>query len=84
MVHSLECICKYFEEINGFFSPREFQRFEKYIDDLVNGGEIKEVPVIKSLGYGDYEKWFECSTCHEIWRLISPDYPFTGVWRKVD
>jgi hypothetical protein len=48
------------EEIQGFRTPGEYQRFVEYIESQTRGG-----------------------TAREVWRLIPPDPPFTGLWEPV-
>lgn len=33
---------------------------------------------------GLQERWYECSLCHSVWRLVEPDPPFCGMWEKVE
>lgn len=67
------CICSVLEEIN------EFERFEKYLNKLVESRELIEIPV-KIFYVGFDEKWYKCSMCETIGRLVYPDSPFKGLW----
>lgn len=29
------------------------------------------------------EKWYRCIHCGTVWRLVEPDPPFGGLWKKV-
>jgi hypothetical protein len=29
-------------------------------------------------------RWFEDLETKEVWRLVAPDFPFKGLWEKVD
>ncbi|VBB09669.1 Hypothetical protein LUCI_4967 [Lucifera butyrica] len=83
MADKVECICSQFEEINGFYSIYEFERFQKYLEGIVRTGDMKEVPVQEY--YATFqEKWFECDNCSQIWRLVYPDFPFKGLWNKME
>jgi len=33
---------------------------------------------------GLVERWFKCQKCTSVWRLVEPDPPFSGVWKKVE
>lgn len=81
MDSKIECICDVLEEINGFKSILEFERFQRYITGLVEDGELVEVTV-KNYYAGFHEQWFKCKSCSTIWRLVYPDFPFTGIWGK--
>lgn len=82
MVGKIECICNVLEEINDFQSVGEFERFQKYIEGLVEVGDLIEVSVKKPYA-GFPEQWFKCKSCFQIWRLVYPDFPFKGIWVKV-
>ena len=82
MVNKISCICNVLEEINEFFSITEFERFQKYIEGLVNDGDLIEVHVKKPYA-GFPEQWLKCTLCPQIWRLVHPDFPFKGIWKKI-
>ncbi len=73
------------EEINGFNSIYEFERFLTYIDILVKDIDIVEVPVESKYGESNIlqEKRYKCTECNQQWRLVYPDFPFVGHWKKV-
>jgi hypothetical protein len=58
------------EEIRGFTSPGEYQRFVRYIEGLVSSGYVEEVPVDPAYGpgliYGG--RWFANKNTGQIWR----------------
>jgi hypothetical protein len=85
MDRQVGCICTVQEEIKGFHSLSEFERFTKYVEGLVNNKDLTEIPVSKR--YADSqifkEHWYECNLCKQIWRLVAPDFPFSGLWEKV-
>jgi hypothetical protein len=74
------------EEIHGFNSPGEFKRFCTYIEGQVSSGlAIERAPdpnYEKAMIFGG--RWFEDVETREIWRLVSPDFPFRGLWEKVE
>jgi len=82
LVSKVKCVCDVLEEIEDFRSISEFERFQKYIDDLVSAGDLTEVNVRKPYA-GFPEQWYQCKECHQIWRLVHPDFPFKGLWNKV-
>lgn len=82
MDYKLGCICEFLEEISEFYSPLEFERFQKYIENLINSGDLKEIAVQNHYG-GFNEQWFVCTKCKNIWRLVHPDFPFKGLWENV-
>ena len=82
MAYKVDCICGVLEEIHGFFSLLEFERFRAYIEKNVNSGELIEVPVKESYA-GFPEQWYKCQSCARIWRLVHPDFPFKGLWLMV-
>ena len=73
------CICNRLEEINEFYSIVEFEKFKKYIDELVNDDELVEISVQKQYA-GFQEKWYKCKICSKVWRMVYPDFPFKGIW----
>jgi hypothetical protein len=74
------------EEIHGFNSPGEYKRFCDYIEKQVLLGcaieRVADPNYEKGLLYGG--RWFEERDTKEIWRLVPPDFPFRGLWEKVD
>lgn len=82
MVNEIKCVCEVFYEIKDFFSLIEFKKFENYILDLINSGDLEEIPVLMRYA-GFFEKWYKCTTCSQKWRLVYPDFPFKGLWLKV-
>lgn len=72
------------EEISGFHSPRELLRFEVWVEDQVSSGFGTEIPVESYYsGINFRERWFKFRLNGEVWRLVYPDGPFRGCWRKV-
>ena len=79
-------ICPW-EKIANFQSLSEFNRFVDWMSEHVKSGEAQEVPVGK-LYLGDCagfpEKWFLHVASGQIWRLVWPDFPFTGIFEQVE
>jgi hypothetical protein len=73
------------EEIHGFTSPGEYDRFVKYIHGLLASGHAEEVEVDENYGRGEIYggRWFKDTETGEVWRLVSPDPPFRGLWEPV-
>jgi hypothetical protein len=73
------------EEIHGFQSPGEFNRFVRFIENQVNLGEAEEIAVDPNYEKGEIYggRWFKDFKTGEIWRLIPPDIPFRGLWEKI-
>jgi hypothetical protein len=73
------------EEIHGFTSPGEYDRFVQYIHDQVASGHAEEVDVDDDYGRGEIYggRWFKDIETGEVWRLIPPDPPFRGLWERV-
>lgn len=72
-------------EIRGFSSPGEFDRFRHYLRGQVESGTAEPIPVDPAYGPGEVYggSWYrDCST-GEVWRLVAPDPPFTGLWERV-
>lgn len=76
------------EEIKGFESQNEYERFLKYLSDRLAEGELKEVePKEYFHGYNPWgmnrDRWFKDRSSEDIWRLVPPDFPFKGFFEKV-
>ena len=79
----MPCLC---EEIRGFTTPAEYKRFCAYINGQVASGVASERSPDPHYQKGMISggRWFEDVETNEIWRLVPPDFPFRGVWEKVD
>jgi hypothetical protein len=74
------------EEIHAFTSPGEYKKFCDYIEGQVMSGVARE-----QTPDPNYEKaqifggrWFEDIETKDIWRLVPPDFPFRGLWQRVE
>lgn len=83
MACEVDCVCHLFERIDGFQILSEFQRFQGYIAGLIKDGELFEVQAKKKYA-GFSEQWFKCNGCNQIWRLVHPDFPFKGLWERLN
>ena len=73
------------EEIRGFQSPGEFNRFVGWITEQAKLGTVEEVPISSPYAGATFqEKWFRHKESGKVWRLVWPDAPFTGVFELVD
>jgi hypothetical protein len=72
------------DEIHGFSSPGEFERFRRWIADAVAEGALAEVPVRSAYSGSTAldEHWYR-STRGTVWRVVAPDPPFRGVFERV-
>ena len=73
------------EPINGFKSIFEFERFVVWMQETIEKGRAERVKVEKRYqGITSFnEEWFKHIESGTVWRLISPDFPFTGLFEKV-
>lgn len=71
--------------IDDFRSLNEFERFSRWMDGKIATGEAAEVKVARP--YLDApsfkEKWYCHVASKEVWRLVWPDDPFTGLFERV-
>lgn len=72
------------DEIHGFVSPGEFQRFANWIAEALEEGVLEEVDVESPYSGSPMfdERWFR-SPSLQVWRLVAPDPPFRGVFERV-
>jgi len=78
----MKCDCSGLEEISEFNSIHEFERFQRYLEGLISSGELVEVGVSKYYA-GFSEQWYRCKKCRKKWRLVHPDFPFRGFFKRV-
>lgn len=73
------------EKINNFQSLLEFNRFVSWMNEQVDENVVKLIPVVSPYAGATVlgEKWFLHVESGEIWRLVWPDPPFTGVFEVV-
>lgn len=73
------------EKINGFQSPREFERFKQWISEQVDLEKAQEISVNSKLkGPYWHQRWFKHNQSGIVWRLVEPEPPFTGVFEPVN
>jgi hypothetical protein len=73
------------EEISDFQHMYEFNRFVEWMNEQVREKIAKEIavqqPFIGKKTFG--EKWYQHAQSGQIWRLVWPDEPFRGLFKKV-
>jgi len=78
----------YQEEIDSFESESEYEKFLKYIEELLALGTIEEIASGPNYyeGFGEISgaRWFMHKKSGNVWRLVPPDYPFRGLWKPVN
>lgn len=73
------------DEIHGFQSPGEYSRFVSWISEALEGGVLQEIPVgSRYAGATVFEEHWYRTGSGQIWRVVAPDYPFTGLFARVD
>jgi hypothetical protein len=72
------------EEIHGFQSPDEFQRFRQWVAEAVDEGALEEVAVgAPYSGSLLFNEWWYRTSSGERWRVVAPEPPFLGVFERV-
>lgn len=73
------------DEIHGFDSPGEYERFRGWIDGAIEDGALSEVAVESNYGGSSLfdERWFR-SASGGTWRLVAPEPPFLGTFEMID
>ncbi|WP_199103403.1 hypothetical protein [Aquitalea sp. ASV11] len=72
------------EVIDGFKSPGELNRFERWLQREVDAGCAVEVDVKNYYAGENFkERWFYFKEIDSVWRLVCPDGPFHGYWGAV-
>jgi hypothetical protein len=72
------------EQIGDFRSPGEFDRFVTWMQVQVENGVAAEVAVTSPYLDATFsERWFHHQASGEIWRVVWPDPPFTGLFERV-
>jgi hypothetical protein len=77
-------MASFWEEIHGFSSPGEYNGFCTY-RQVASGAAIvrtADPSYEKGKVYGG--RWFEDPKTKEIWRLVPPDFPFKGLWERIN
>jgi hypothetical protein len=82
--------CCPWEEVDAFVSLAEFRSFERWMLGQVSGGLARQVqvdaPYRHTDGLGDIvvaEVWYLHVQSRETWRLVWPEPPFDGIFKKI-
>jgi hypothetical protein len=72
--------------VDRFESLAHYEDFLAGIAKQVSQGSAKVVPVDPAKAWGSAwdEHWYQCLPSNEIWRLVSPEPPFRGIFKKID
>ncbi|MCL5264642.1 MAG: hypothetical protein M1343_05535 [Chloroflexi bacterium] len=75
----------FWEEIHAFGSLKEYKAFVKYLEGLVAGGSVEEIPADPNYGPGLLfgGRWFRHKRTGAIWRLLQAEFRFPGRWEPV-
>ena len=76
------------QEIKEFNSHFEYERFTKYLVEKLSEHGLEEIePQEYYHGKSPFglnkDRWFRDCSSEDIWRLVPPDYPFKGFFKKV-
>jgi hypothetical protein len=70
-------------EIHGFDSPQHFAQFCRAIEESIDKDELTPVAVEQPYGSLMFEEsWYRTAT-GQVWRLVSPEFPFKGIFERV-
>lgn len=82
--------CCPWEEVDAFFSLAEFRSFERWMLGQVSSGLARQVPVATPYRHvsqqGELlvaEVWYLHLQSRETWRLVWPEPPFDGIFKKI-
>jgi hypothetical protein len=83
MDNQVKCICSVLEEINGFASISEFERFQQYLANLIGEKELLPISAHRTKkSFSIPSEKYKCVSCNHIWVLEHPDFPFKGSWKR--
>jgi len=73
-------------EIDGFASPGEYDSFCAYLQRQVDAGVARQIPADPDYSRSQVSggAWYLDLETGETWRLVPPDFPFRGLWERVD
>ena len=72
------------DEIHGFASQAEFERFRRWIREARNEGELVQLPVASPYGGTTaFEEYWYKARSGSTWRLVAPEPPFRGVFERL-
>jgi len=71
------------KEIHGFDSPEHFSEFCRTIEKEIEKDELTPITVEKPYGSLMFEESWYRTAAGQVWRLVSPEFPFKGVFERV-
>ncbi len=73
------------DAITAFDSYADYEHLLNSLNELVKSGAIDSVPVARPYSGSTLwdEHWYRNRTTEETWRLVAPDPPFRGIFKKV-
>jgi hypothetical protein len=74
------------EAIDRFNSLAHYEEFLRWITGQIAEGRAQAVPMDPAKAWGTAwdEHWYECLASNDVWRLVGPDPPFRGIFKKVE
>jgi len=74
------------ETVDRFQSLAEYEKFLSLINDQVAKGLATVVALDPAKAWGNAwdEQWYQCVADREVWRLVGPDPPFRGIFKRLD
>ena len=71
------------DEIHGFASPAEFNRFHIWIAEQLVERNLIEIPVAEPYSGSPMfdERWYRAND-GTVWRVVAPDPPFRGAFER--
>lgn len=74
------------EAVDRFQSLAHYEELLASINQQVGAGRVQSVSVDPKKAWGSAwdERWFKCADSDEVWRLVAPDPPFRGIFKKVE
>jgi hypothetical protein len=73
------------EPVDRFQSLAHYEQFLSRINEQVAQGHAVAEPLDPEKAWGNAwdEHWYKCVADHEVWRLVAPDPPFRGFFKKL-
>lgn len=78
---SNKACCSATREKETFSDWTDFDEFSSAISHSLEF--VATSVIVPYANVGLPEKWYRCIHCGTIWRLVEPDPPFGGLWKKV-
>jgi hypothetical protein len=74
------------ETIDRFQSLAHYEEFHSWINEQVAKGFAAVLPLDPTMAWGNAweEQWYQCLADREVWRLVGPDPPFRGVFKRLE